>query len=110
VGLGIYLPPAIITPVVIGAIINHLVKKRLSKTETGDLHSNERFQRGVLLACGLVAGSSLMGVFLAIPFVIAGNTSVLAIVGSSFTPIANILGVISLLGLCYWLYRSACSK
>lgn len=110
VGLGIYLPPEIISPVVIGALINHFVRKKLKQTETGDLHTNERYQRGILLACGLVAGSALMGVFLAIPFVIAGNSNVLAIVGPNFDKIADILGALSLVGICYWLYRTATSK
>ncbi|MDF2939989.1 MAG: Oligopeptide transporter [Gammaproteobacteria bacterium] len=107
VGLGIYLPPEVITPAVIGAFVNYAVKLYLAKRESGSVIDNPRYNRGVLLACGLVAGSALMGVLLAIPFVIAGNSSVLAIVGPNFTMIANILGMVCLVGLGAWLYRTA---
>jgi len=107
VGLGIYLPPEVITPAVIGALINYAVKLYLNKRVTGKVIEDERYGRGVLLACGLVAGSALMGVFLAIPFVIADNSDVLAIVGPNFIMIANLLGMACLVGLAIWLYRVA---
>lgn len=107
VGLGIYLPPEVITPAVIGALVNYAVKLYLRKKVSGKIINDERYGRGVLLACGLVAGSALMGVFLAIPFVIAGNSNVWAIVGPNFIMTANILGMIGLIGLCIWLYRVA---
>ncbi|MDF2530242.1 MAG: Oligopeptide transporter [Gammaproteobacteria bacterium] len=107
VGLGIYLPPEVMTPAVIGALINYAVKTQLRKKVSGNVLSDERYNRGVLLACGLVAGSALMGVMLAIPFVIADNSSVLAIVGPNFIEIANILGMLCLIGVAAWLYRTA---
>ncbi|MDO8954538.1 MAG: oligopeptide transporter, OPT family [Gammaproteobacteria bacterium] len=107
VGLGIYLPPEVITPAVIGALINYAVKRYLRHKVTGKLIEDERYGKGVLLACGLVAGSALMGVFLAIPFVIADNSNVWAIVGPNFVMIANILGMGCLIGLCVWLFRVA---
>lgn len=94
VGLGIYLPPSIILPIVVGSVVSHFAKHQ----------DHEKRQRGVLLASGVVAGSALTGVILAIPFVLAGNSSVLAIVGAGFKVYAMILGVLSVFGLCYWLY------
>jgi putative OPT family oligopeptide transporter len=107
VGLGIYLPPEIILPVVVGAFLNYTIKKRLKPTLKQGEHVSdaEPYHRGILLACGIVAGSSLMGVILAIPFVIAGNADVLAIVSSKFEPIADVLGFISLISLCWWFLR-----
>ncbi len=39
----------------------------------------DRLQNGTLMACGLVAGAALMGVILAIPFVIMGSANALSI-------------------------------
>lgn len=109
VGLGVYLPPEVILPVVFGAIVSFLVKRRCAKTKASGGKESAQ-QKGVLLACGLVAGAALMGVGLAIPFVISGNSNVLRIVPESFLPIARVLSLGSLLGLCVWLYRMGCDK
>lgn len=111
VGLGIYLPPEIILPTVFGGFIHYFATRKLAK-QTADLPEtkqktifNEISERGMLLACGLVAGSALMGVVLAIPFVIEGNSDALKIVSDNFTPIANILGAIVMVIILAWLYR-----
>lgn len=112
VGLGIYLPPDVITPTVIGGIVSYFAARHLRASiknkpeEERKTVYRETHERGILLACGLVAGSALMGVILAIPFVIKGNSDVLKLVGDKFMPVANILGVVSTVWLCYWLFRS----
>lgn len=112
IGLGIYLPPEIILPSVFGGFIHYLTSKRLKKNlqkvpsniqKTTEAAIREK---STLLACGLVAGASLMGVFLAIPFVIKGSADALKIVSDNFIPIANILGLVITLGLGFWLYRA----
>ena len=107
VGLGMYLPPLITTPIIMGSIVSYLVHRKLKKQDSSN---DEHNQSGVLLACGLVAGSSLMGVFLAIPFVIAGSADVLAILPHGMSWLADILGVIFVLGLGRWMYKVALSK
>jgi len=102
VGMGVYLPPEITTPIVAGCLLNFIIKQRLKKQQADPQIA---FQRGILLACGMVAGSSLMGVILAIPFVILGNSDALMLVGSHFTFYAGILGFIVFLALCLWFYR-----
>ena len=47
---------------------------------------SSRLETGSLLACGLVAGSALMGVILAIPFVIAQSSDALKLVSDHFKP------------------------
>ena len=64
-------------------------------------------QNGLLLACGLVAGAALMGVILAIPFVVMGSSNALAIMPHSLHQVATILGFLSLLAICRWLYRTS---
>lgn len=97
VGLGIYLPTPVILPIVVGSFVNYLVKRKLKGAQ------NE--ESGILLACGLVAGSALMGVLLAIPFVVFGSTDVLRIVPKGFAPIADLLGLVVIGKLCYWMYH-----
>ncbi len=113
VGLAIYLPPEIMTPIIMGSAINYLVKsqhrlKARTKVDKQICHDNAH--RAILLACGMVAGSSIMGVLLAIPFAIKGNSNALAIVPPSFAPYANFFGVIVFGLLCLWFYRTGIFK
>ncbi len=109
VGLGIYLPPEIIMPVVVGGVMSLLVKKPWQKAQKDPAIKEAalaKHQQGVLLACGMVAGSALIGVILAIPFVLKGSADALSVVSPGFMPYAGILGVITFVGLCYWFYRT----
>lgn len=108
VGLGIYLPGEITTPIILGGFISYLVKRSAAgklKTKAAVKDQHTCHQRGVLMACGMVAGSALMGVILAIPFVIAGNSNALAIVPPQFAFFANCIGVVIVILLCLWFYR-----
>ena len=115
VGLGIYLPLDASTPMIIGGITSYLIERRLTKrysqpTQEDKLAATKGRQRGLVLACGLVAGAALMGVILAIPFAIAQSTDVLKLVPDSFTPIANILGILVGIGLPLWISYIVCKK
>lgn len=56
VAVGIYLPAELSVPILLGGILNWMIKRR-SPTDAGE-------KRGVLLASGIIAGESLMGVLL----------------------------------------------
>ncbi len=58
VGIGFYLPAAVTTMLVIGAVCGWLYEKGLSKTSFADVGR----RMGVLLASGLIVGGSLFGV------------------------------------------------
>ena len=107
VGLGIYLPPEVITPVIIGGLVSFLVKKPWQvkkRSVEKESRITQAYQNGVLMACGMVAGSALMGVALSIPFVIMGSANALALVDQEFAPIASVLGTVIFLLLCVWFY------
>lgn len=106
VGLGIYLPAEICTSIFLGSLVHYLAERwrKQRSMPTAEIQSS------TLLACGLVAGSALMGVILAVPFVLLGSSDALAIVSNDFAPIANVLGVLSLLGLGLWLFYTAIRK
>jgi putative OPT family oligopeptide transporter len=113
VGLGIYIPPEVIFTVFIGSVVSALVKKpwgKASRTAKEEQVIQERYHSGVLLACGIVAGSALMGVILAIPFVIMGSANALAIDLKGFVTLSHIVSVLVFLSLCYWLYRVGKTK
>ncbi|WP_211924159.1 OPT family oligopeptide transporter [Coxiella endosymbiont of Amblyomma nuttalli] len=110
VGLGIYLPPEIITPVVVGGVVSFLVKKPWKRKKERTIERERtvvqyHHQRGVLMACGMVAGSALMGVILAIPFAIIGSANALSIGNPRFIPIATIFGLMIFLALSFCFYR-----
>ena len=107
VGLGIYLPPSIILPVVFGGLIKYFVTRssRHAKTEAQQEKAHDLSQNGLLLACGLVAGAALMGVFLAIPFVMMGGANALSIMPDSLSKLATALGLISFLVMAWWIYK-----
>lgn len=111
VGLGIYLPPEIITTTIFGGVIHYFAKKAFDKRiqnqplSAQKALSKDSYERGTLLACGLVAGSSLMGVFLAVPFVLEGSSDALRLVSDQFIPVAEVLGFIMAALLGVWLFR-----
>lgn len=110
VGLGIYLPLDSSVPVVIGGILAFIIQHRLNKLyHRGRKQDEERVNvhrhRGLLLACGIVAGASLMGVILAIPFALKESADALRIMPDSLQPFAGILSVAVTMVLCIWIYR-----
>ena len=70
VGMGIYLPPSVNMPIVIGAVLaevlKHIIGKKAENRE-GRLKNAERI--GTLFSAGLIVGESLVGVVMA--FIIA---------------------------------------
>ena len=118
VGLGIYLPIEVSVPAVIGGflayIINRNAKKRYGSICIGKDDDSSKLKQSMLnvllSACGLVAGASLIGVILAIPFAIKQSTDVLRLVPKSFTPISEWLSIVATLALCVWMYRQSIVK
>ena len=111
VGLGIYLPLDSSFPLVIGGVLSYIVQLRLhqqfplnksgaeSKTLTQHKH------RGLTLACGIVAGASVMGVLIAIPFAIKQSSNALNIMPVYLEPVAGVASLIVTFLLCVWIYR-----
>lgn len=102
VGMGIYLPPSVNIPIVIGAILAWLINRHLNsfaknngKNSTEIKAKAER--NGTLFAAGLIVGESLIGVVLA--FIIAasvtsgGSDAPLALNLQNWDNIAEILGL-----------------
>ncbi|EPN2596878.1 OPT family oligopeptide transporter [Campylobacter jejuni] len=86
VGIGIYLPPAVNIPLVIGGILKYIVIQYLTKKYAKNSHKEEKLasceQRGTLFASGLIVGESIFGV------IIAGITVFSVSMGGSENPLA----------------------
>lgn len=102
VGMGIYLPPSINMPIVIGAVLaavlKHIIGKKAENRE-GRLKNAERI--GTLFSAGLIVGESLVGVVMA--FIIAFSVTN----GGSDAPLAlgleNWEATASWLGLAFFI-------
>jgi putative OPT family oligopeptide transporter len=109
VGLGIYLPISLVMPIIVGGILSHLIRRSHIKTgaikKAEHTHDTKGMHNALFLACGVVAGSTIMGVILAIPFAIYKNPDVLRMVPLSFDEISWIFSFIITALLCYWIYK-----
>lgn len=110
VAIGMYLPIASSFPLFLGGMIAMVTQWRLSKKKLPDEEGQLRRQRGVLIACGLVAGSALVDVLLAIPFSIFHTPNALTMVGKNWQNYGIMLGIVSTLILAYWIERRVCGK
>ncbi|MDE1977441.1 MAG: oligopeptide transporter, OPT family, partial [Elusimicrobia bacterium] len=93
VAVGIYLPLELSTPIIAGGVVAYLVQRALAKRPAGATRAEEKDaeQRGILLSSGLIAGEALVGIFLAVPIVLAGRSDVLAVFGTHSSAIPGLL-------------------
>ena len=103
IAIGMYLPLSSSVPLFIGGLIALLVKKKLSKKSYVAEEYAVRKQKGTLIACGLVAGSALIDVLLAIPFSLLHSPDALQLVGESWKQTGVYLAVLSTLALAWWI-------
>jgi len=107
VGMGIYLPLSSSMSLFIGSLFAFFIQKihaHCQGTRT-QLQMNPRQPDASLLACGLVAGSSLMDVLIAIPVSVMKNSTLLAFAPSHWGGMATMLGFLSVLGIGFAFYR-----
>ena len=99
VGIGIYLPMSATFAVVVGAVVGHWYNKKAAASR-----APERAERlGTLIASGMIVGESLFGVLNAGLIVAFATDAPIALVPETFAA-ANILGLVSFIGLVWWLY------
>ena len=96
VGMGIYLPPVVQTPLVVGAVLGYFLRKHL-RAQGGEEAEAAGNRRGTLFASGLIVGESIIGVLLAGVIVVSvtggGSDAPLALVGKDFAGTAEYLGL-----------------
>ncbi len=77
VGIGMYLPCAVVLTIAFGGILGWLAESRIS-AEDGDTRSALR-RRGVLLSSGFLVGESLVGIAIALSDVLQAKSNSLAV-------------------------------
>ena len=102
VAVGIYLPLQLSVPIFIGGLISFAAERFYRRTRQPENVADVLRQHGLLFASGLITGEALVGIFMAIPIVISGNSDVLAIIAQ---PLGGWPGLILLGGVIVWLYR-----
>ncbi|MBN9226992.1 MULTISPECIES: OPT family oligopeptide transporter [Legionella] len=110
VAIGMYLPLSSSFPLFIGGMIALFVKIRLKRAVPVKEEATLCKQKGTLIACGLVAGSAIIDVMLAIPFSIFQSPNALQIVGPDWKNAGVYLGVLTTLLLAWWINHRVVGK
>ncbi|RUR20299.1 oligopeptide transporter, OPT family [Legionella sp. km535] len=108
IAIGMYLPLSSSFPLFIGGMIALFVQKRLQRMKKDHEETITRKQKGTLIACGLVAGSAIMDVVLAIPFSIFHSPDALQLVGPEWKDKSVYLGVVITFVLAWWISQRVC--
>lgn len=104
--LGMYIPIEYNSPIIVGALVAHFVRK--SGKDNRAL-SEARYNRGILLSSGLIAGGALMGVLSAIPKLFEKNEGdLIPVFGVGETALGNYVGLATFILLCIYLYWDSC--
>ncbi len=101
IGIGIYLPMAVILPVVIGAVGGWFYDRWAAKRPNASF----AHRMGVLTATGMIVGESLFGVFYAGIVAGSGSDAPLAVVGAGYAPYAPWIGLLLFVGLVWLSYK-----
>jgi len=124
VAIGFYLPFELSVPIFAGGLIHYAVKRYHTKKNMKKEQTEESNRNGLLFASGLITGEALTGILLAIPIILLKGIDVelpywyiddvvvrlLGVLGISLPfkpPVGAVLGIALLLGVVYWLYRTA---
>ncbi len=106
IAIGMYLPMSSSIPLFIGGLIAYVVNKNLKESKKSKPEINQAIHRGLLLACGLVAGASLMDVLLAIPFSIAKSPDLLKVEFLHWQGSSLGFALLTTAALSVWFYRT----
>ena len=111
VAIGIYLPLELAVPIFLGGLIHYAVKKFHAARQTPADQIEASSRNGLLFASGLITGEALMGILLAVPIIILKRYDVSLPIIAHFTgkivPFGDWIGIVLLLAVAYWLYRTA---
>ena len=109
IAIGMYLPITSSFPLFLGGVIALFVKRRLRAKTQDETIINQGKQTGTRIACGLVAGSALLDVLLAIPFSIYHSPDALSLVNAGWERYGLVLAVVCIIGLAKWMERRICA-
>lgn len=96
VGAGMYLPMTHILMFCLGGMVQGMVERKAG--EKGS-------ERGTLMAAGIIAGESLIGLVLTYIFAAYGGDGIFAVISGGDTTLTYLLGAGGIAGLGYMIYR-----
>lgn len=99
--LGMYLPLELNTPLLIGGLISHFVTK---STKNPDL-AKVRYEKGILIGSGFIAGGAIMGVVSAVLKYI-GLEQYFRLPWADL-PFGEVIAIIMFIGICIYLYADS---
>ena len=99
IAVGMYLPFGLVTPILIGGLLAHIIRGG----EEGAA-ADQRLQRGVLFASGMIAGESLMGVGIAL-LVSLGYSRLTLGLDDALTTVLTVLAAAAVLASFYLFSR-----
>jgi uncharacterized oligopeptide transporter (OPT) family protein len=111
VAIGFYLPLELSVPIFAGGLIHWIIQRFHKRRATPAEQVVKSARNGLLFASGLITGEALMGITLAIPIVILKqyeiDLPIIKYFWGKTMPFSNWLGAVLLIGVAYWLYRTA---
>lgn len=113
IGLGIYLPLGLTMALFLGGLFSWIVKlgiKKQAARQNEAAFETEQEGKILSLACGLVAGASIIGVFLAIPFALFKSTDILNMMPTTLDWLKSPLSYAAIIGLFLWIYKIAITQ
>lgn len=108
VAIGFYLPFELSVPIFAGGLIHQAVKWVTKRRHSQQQQVEGSSRSGLLFASGLITGEALMGVLMAIPIIILAKRDISLPLWKM--PHGSLVGIALLLGVAYWLYRTALTK
>ena len=108
IAIGMYLPITSSFPLFLGGMIALFIKRRLQAKSHDEQVINHGKQTGTRIACGLVAGSALLDVLLAIPFSIYHSPDALSLVSAGWDTYGLVLAVVAVVVLAKWMEKRIC--
>ena len=99
VAIGIYLPLELAVPILAGGLIAHVAAPR---QRPGEARAGAG-RNGLLFAAGLITGEALIGIFMAVPIVVASDPNVIALPFD----VPQIVGLLVVAAVAAALYRTA---
>jgi len=108
VAIGIYLPFQLSVAIFVGGLL-HYAAGRVRRSMAAKSEFEKEGGMGLLAASGLITGEALIGILLAIPYVLPGVKDKMPLVKNAGL-VGDIAGVVCLLGVCWMLYRAAIKR
>ncbi len=105
IAIGMYLPLSSSVPIFLGGLMARWIKVALAKKDKDRTYQTSHIQKAILIACGLVAGSALMDVCLAIPFSIWHSPDALMIAGPGWRTPGLLLAIGTTILLAFWIKK-----